>query len=144
MVPNGTANALYVCAHGQSPRAAACNTSNPASEIYFCQDNPTYCNYNDATARWYYLDSTGTIVYYHHPASSSTTVDEVIYKAPTGASLIMRFVPPMTPPSPSVANTSVVVEIDVALSEILKTKVTNQRLAATGSASTYVLLRNHP
>jgi len=134
MIPNGSSNELYSC--GGSPQASPCNANNSFSEVYYCQDNP--CNgANDLTARWYYLNSDGSSVIYHHPAPGSGTVDENIYTAPSGSTLTLRF-------SPAAVSTPLnVIEIDVALITNLASNITNQRLATTGAASTFVLLRNH-
>jgi len=124
-IPNGSANYLYSC--GGSPQVAPCNANNTSGELYYCQDSP--CGgANDATARWYYLNSAGTSVIYHHPAATGGTTEENIYTAPAGSTLTLRF-------SPAAVNTPLnVVEIDVALS--------GRR--TTGAASTFVLLRDHP
>ena len=142
MIPNGTANALYTC--GGAPQAAPCNTgdnnSNTFVELYYCQNSP--CSQsggvNNSTARWYYLNSAGTAVMYHHPAVGGGTIEENIYTAPAASTLTLRF-------SPAAVSTPLnVVEIDVALTKNLSANITNKRLAATGAASTFVLLRNHP
>jgi prepilin-type N-terminal cleavage/methylation domain-containing protein len=142
MIPNGTANALYTC--GGAPQAAPCNTgdnnSNTFVELYYCQDNP--CSATDSSARWYYLNSTGTAVMYHYPGEIQ---DTAIYTAPKGSALTLRFSPAQYN-SLTIPN---VVEIDVALRQNLSaaTVVTNTRLSTTsgsGAASTFVLLRNHP
>jgi hypothetical protein len=112
--------------------------------LYFCQDSP--CSAGDSTARWYTLDSTNTQVLYYHPTSNKLGYD-VLYTAPTGSSFFnsttnsktLRF-------SPAQYNGQTlpnVVEIDVALTQTLLPKITNSRLAASGDASTFVLLRNH-
>jgi len=138
MIPNGAGNSLYTC--GGIPQAAPCNINNTttAVELYYCQDSP--CTYNDATARWYYLNATGTSVIYHHPTNNGKTIEEAIYTAPAGSGLSLRF-------SPAAVNTpSNVVEIDVALRQNLSTNLTNSRLASTsgsGAASTFILLRSH-
>ncbi len=135
MLPNGSANELYSC--GGPSQAAPCNASNSFSELYYCQDSP--CGgASDATARWYYLNSTGTSVIYHHPSSNGGTVEENVYTAPAGTSLKIRF-------SPAAVSTPLnVVEIDVALTKNLSPNITNSRLATSGAVSTYVLLRSHP
>jgi hypothetical protein len=136
MIPNGSGNELYTC--GGNPQATPCNAGQPNSELYFCQDSP--CTDTDATARWYYLNSTGTAVMYHYPGEAQ---DETIYTAPKGSALTLRF-------SPAVVGTPLnVVEIDVALRLNLSaaTVVTNTRSSTTsgsGAASTFVLLRDHP
>ena len=145
MSPNGSANFLYSC--GGAPQVAPCNAGNLSGELYFCQDDPAICNYNDTTARWYYLNSAGTSIIYHHPKSGGGTIEENIYTAPKQSALTLRFSPAVvgSPSGPS-AN---VVEIDVALRQNLSpaTVITNSRLSTTsgsGAASTFVLLRNHP
>jgi prepilin-type N-terminal cleavage/methylation domain-containing protein len=137
MIPNGAGSALYVC--GGGTQTTSCNTSNTSSELYYCQDNPCTGS-TDATARWYYLNSTGTSIIYHHPASNGGTIEEKIYTAPTGSTLKLRF-------SPAQANNQTlpnVVEIDVDLTGNLSANVTNARLTTSGDVSTFVFLRNHP
>jgi len=142
MVPNGSTNSLYTC--GGAPQIAPCNTGNTSGELYYCQNSP--CSQsggvNNSTARWYYLNSAGTAVMYHHPAVGGGTIEENIYTAPTASTLTVRFSPAQvgSPLAPS----SNVVEIDVALIKNLSVNITNKRLATTGAASTFVLLRNHP
>lgn len=122
----------YSC--GGAPQTTPCNTmstSGPISELYFCQDNPGNdpCGITNAdTPRWYYLNSTGTAIKYHHPAAGGGTQEETIYTAPPGATIKLRFSPA------AVATNQVhVVEIDVSLTQG----------TSSGSASTFVLLRNH-
>lgn len=135
LIPNGGVNELYSC--GASPQVAPCNASNAFSELYYCQDSP--CGgASDNTARWYYLDKTGTSLIYHHPSSNGKTIEENIFTAPTGSSLTLRFAPA------AVSTPLNVVEIDVALTQNLSENITNQRLATSGAASTFVLLRDHP
>jgi hypothetical protein len=139
MIPNGSANYLYSC--GGAPQAAPCNANNPSGEIYYCfnaqtADSPCV-GAGDTNARWYYLNSAGTAIIYHHPAAGGGTVEQKIYTAPKGSTLILRFVP-------AAVNTPLnVVEIDVALTQNLWPGIANSRLA-TGAASTFVILRNHP
>ncbi len=136
MIPNGSANALYSC--GGAPQVAPCNTNNTSGELYYCQDSPCLGANDPKVPRWYYLNSAGTAVIYHHPASSGGTIEENIYTAPAGSTLTLRF-------SPAAVSTPLnVVEIDVALTKNLSANITNKRLATTGAASTFVLLRNHP
>lgn len=121
--------------------------NNNPNILYFCQDSP--CSAADGSARWYTLDPTNTEVQYHHPTSNPLGYD-IIYTAPAGSSFFnaatntktLRFLPPTlgSPLSPS----TTVVEIDVALTQTLAPNITNNRLAFSGAASTYVLLRNHP
>jgi hypothetical protein len=131
LIPNGVGTALYTC--GGAAQIPPCNANWTSSELYYCQDNP--CTPSDATARWYYLNSAGTSVMYHYPNEPNNT-DLSIYTAPTGSSLVLRFVS-----APSLSN---VVRIDSALTSNLAANVTNLRLAASGAVTTYVLLRNHP
>jgi hypothetical protein len=79
---------------------------------------------------------------YHHPAAGGGTIEENIYTAPAASTLTLRFSPAEvgSPLAPS----SNVVEIDVALIKNLSVNITNKRLATSGTASTFVLLRNHP
>jgi hypothetical protein len=136
MIPNGAANALYSC--GSAPQVAPCNANNLFSELYYCQDSPCLGANDAKVARWYYLNSAGTAVIYHHPASNGGTTEEPIYTAPAGSTLTLRF-------SPAAVGAPLnVVEIDASLTKNLSARITNKRLAASGSASTFVLLRNHP
>jgi hypothetical protein len=135
MIPNGVGSALYTC--GGSAQAASCNTSNTSGELYYCQDSP--CTYNDATARWYYLNSMGTAVIYHHPANGGGTIEENIYTVPTGSTLNLRF----SPAQNSGVSLPNVIEIDVDLTTNLSADITNSRLKTSGDASTFVLLRDH-
>lgn len=136
----------YTC--GGAAQNTACNANNPFGEVYYCQDSA--CAPNDATARWYYLNSTSSSVCYHHPWIGTSSVacqtDEIIYTAPPGATITLRFSPAVvgSPATPS----SKVIEIDVALRLNLSsaTQIANNRLKfnnGSGSASTFVLLRNH-
>jgi len=136
VIPDGTTY-LYTC--GGTPQTTPCNSSNIYGEVYFCQDNP--CTPGDATARWYYLDSSGMYVKYHHPATGGGTVEETIYKAPLKTTLTLRFSYPLVG-SPA-ATTTKVLGIDVAILPTLSGTITNNRLKISGAASTYVLLRNH-
>jgi len=139
MIPNGTSSELYSC--GGAPQAAPCNTHDPFSEVYYCElTNPTVpCSALNTTARWYYLNSTGTSVIYHHTASLGGTIEENIYTAPEGTTMTLRFSPAqsggMTLPN--------VLEMDVALMKNVSGSITNNRLMASGAASTFVLLRSH-
>lgn len=86
----------------------------------------------DDVERWYRLNNTSTQLIYHHPTAAGT-VDEVIYSAPAGATITLRF------SVPAVANyTSSVVGVDVALSQNINGRT------VIGSASTIIHLRNHP
>ena len=124
--------------------------------LYFCQDNPSVitCGPADNTVRWYTVDPTHTSLRYYHPTSNPLGYD-VIYTAPEGTTLTLRFspakaketVPNPTPPPATITSTVIlpnVIEIDVALTKNLAPNITNSRLATSGSASTFVLLRNHP
>ncbi len=134
--PGGTVYRLATSASYYIPNG------NP-NVLYYCQDNP--CSPADPTARWYTLDSTYTKVLYYHHTSNSLGYD-VIYSAPAGSSFFnsatnsktLRFLPA------AVGTPLNVVEIDVALTQNLSAGITNKRLAVSGAASTFVLLRNHP
>jgi len=114
------------------------------SQLYFCQDNSLLnpCGPADTTARWYTLDPTQTSLLYYHPTSNPLGYD-VIYTAPPGSTLTLRFSPPPLPAPPEVGNQAVDVVIDVTLTQNVPEGTTNNAVAATGTASTYVLLRNH-
>lgn len=84
----------------------------------------------DGIERWYYLNDTGTSVLYHHPGFSSQ--DEVIYTAPQGASITLRF----WQPSGGIF-TNIDVGIDVAVSQSILGK------NISGSVTTIVNIRNH-
>ena len=116
--------------------------NNNSSMLYFCQNSP--CSPVEPTARWYLLDSSNTKILYYHPTSNPLGFD-VIYTAPTGSSFFnqatnsktLRFSPA------AVSTPSNVLEIDVALIKNVVTGTTNNKLSASGAASTFVLLRNH-
>lgn len=130
LIPNGVAPALYTC--GGAAQTSPCNATWVSSELYYCQDTP--CTTSDSTARWYYLNSTGTAVYYHYPGEPNN-LDTIIYSAPPKSSIALRFV--------SATASTNVVRIDAALTANLFAGVTNLRLASSGSETTFVLLRNH-
>ncbi len=134
MVPNGAANALYTC--GGTAQTSPCNASNPYGELYYCQDS--LCTNSDPTARWYYLNSAGTSVVYHHP-NNGGTIEEILYTAPQGSTLNLRF----SPAQSNGVTLPNVIEIDVDLTKTLAPNITNKRLATSGDVSTFVLLRNH-
>jgi len=143
MIPNGVGTALYSC--GGATQISPCNTNDPFGELYYCQVS-SCLGAADPNARWYYINSIGTSVCYHHPWIGTFSVackgDQQIFVAPEGSSLTLRFSAPYlgTPPIPS----SKVVEVDVALIKNLSPGVTNQRLATSGTASTFILLRDNP
>jgi hypothetical protein len=110
-------------------------------DLYYCQVSP--CTSIDPTARRYYLNTTldakGATIYqvtYHHPKGDGTIVDDNIYTAPNGSILTLRFSPA------SVSTPFNVVEIDVALKQNLSQTANSRTIS--GTASTFVLLRNHP
>ena len=121
-IPNGTLNHLYTC--GGAPQIAPCDPSQPASELIFTA--------KDDSTRWYYLNHSGSAVMYHYPGE---VADKPIYTAPKNSKLTLRF-------SPATSAAANVVEIDAALTENVSGGTTT-RLATNGSASTYVLLRDH-
>jgi hypothetical protein len=128
--PNGTLYRLATSAAYYIPNGTL-NT------LYYCQDNPqTYaCGPADVTVRRFTVDATSTKLLYYYSSSAY----KMIYTAPTGTTLTLRF-----SPASVATNTSYVLEIDVALNTKLSAKITNSRLATSGTASTFVLLRNHP
>jgi hypothetical protein len=119
--------------------------NNSTGDLYICQDPLIPCSANALTARRYYLNTTvdakGATIYkvmYHHPdpKDKNKTVEDLIYMAPKGSILTLRF-------SPAAVNTPAnVVEIDVALKQNLSQKANSRTIS--GTASTFVLLRNHP
>ena len=90
----------------------------------------------DGTERWFRLDNTSTSVIYHYPTSAGTT-DETIYTAPSGATITLRFSTPVGP-----QYSGVVVGIDVAIFQ--NQSISGAIKTVSGSASTYVNIRNHP
>lgn len=112
--------------------------------LYFCQDNSLTnpCSPSDTTARWYALDPSRTSLRYYHPTANFIGYD-VIYTAPTGTTLTLRFAPPPLPKPPEVGNQAVEVEISVVLTQNVSAETTNNKVAASGTAITNVLLRNH-
>jgi len=81
----------------------------------------------DGTTRRYYLSNANTELRYSHPVNGSTT-NELIYRAPAGTTLTLRFWAQVT---------NITVGIDVGLS-----KTVNGR-TVTGSATTVITIRNH-
>jgi Tfp pilus assembly protein PilE len=115
--------------------------NNSTGDLYYCQVSP--CTSGDLTARRYYLNTTvdakGAITYqviYHHPKAGGGTIDEMIYTAPNGSILTLRFSPA------AVGTPANVLEIDVALNQNLSQKANSRTIS--GTASTFVLIRNHP
>ena len=85
----------------------------------------------DGIERWILLDATSGSVIYHHPTAAGPA-DEIIYSAPPGVTVTLRF---STPSGAQYAG--VVVGIDVALTKNISGNT------VSGSASTYVNIRNH-
>ena len=85
----------------------------------------------DGIERRYFLDNTGRELWYRHPGAGGTS-DELIYRAPTGTTLTLRF----WALAGSIYN-KITVGIDVGLS-----KIVNGR-NAVGSATTMINIRNH-
>ncbi len=85
----------------------------------------------DSVERRYFLNNTGTELWYTHPGAGGT-VSDLIYRAPTGTTLTLRFW------QLAGSNyTNITVGIDVALS-----KTVNGR-NVVGSATTMINIRNH-
>lgn len=85
----------------------------------------------DDIERWFTVNGDATALIYHHPTASGT-VDETVYTAPSGATITLRFSIPA-----GSQYTGVVLGIDVALTQTLFGQT------ISGSASTYVNIRNH-
>ena len=85
----------------------------------------------DSLERWFRLNSSSTSLIYHHPTASGN-VDETIYTAPAGAAITLRFSIPL-----GAQYTGVVVGIDAVLTKNISGRM------VSGSASTYVNIRNH-
>ncbi len=85
----------------------------------------------DGVERWFTVNNTASSLIYHHPTASGT-VDEVLYTAPAGAIITLRF----STPAGSQYN-GIVIGIDVALTQALSGKT------LSGAVSTYVNIRNH-
>ncbi len=85
----------------------------------------------DGSTRSYRLNGAATQVIYNHP-SGAGAVDEVVYTAPTGSVITLRF------SNPGCVNcAAVAVQIDVSLTQTVSGR------AVSGSASTIVNVRNH-
>ena len=115
-----------------------------SSMLYYCQSSP--CTAANTPARYYTLDVTNTKVLsfiIRQPTRWDMTSS---IRHPRG----LRFSTPRptvgrsASPRPQWAHPANVVEIDVALTENLAANITNKKYATSGSASTFVLLRNHP
>ena len=135
-----------------STSAAYYIPNNLSNILYFCQDNPLEdpCTPTERSVRSYTVDASNQHVLYYHPTSNPLGYD-IIYTAPAGSTLNVRFSPAQQPnPTPPPAYTTIpnVIEIDVALLQNLSsTGATNKRTSTTsgsGAATTFVLLRNHP
>ncbi len=85
----------------------------------------------DGIERWYRLSSDGTQVIYHHPTSAGEQ-DEVIYTAPAGRTITLRF---WMPAGSSFENIGI--GIDVGLSQAVR------GVTVTGSVTTMTNIRNH-
>jgi len=85
----------------------------------------------DGIERWYHLNSGSTSVLYHHPGF--TAQEEVIYTAPQGATITLRFWTPS-----GTVYSGISVGIDVAVSKTLQGK------NLSGSVTTMINIRNHP
>ena len=85
----------------------------------------------DGIERRYFLDNTGKELWYRHPGTGGTS-DELIYKAPTGTTLTLRF---WTLAGSTYTN--ITIGIDFGLS-----KIVNGR-NVVGSATTMINIRNH-
>jgi prepilin-type N-terminal cleavage/methylation domain-containing protein len=93
----------------------------------------------DGVERFYFLQNAGTELRYHHPTAGGT-LDELLYKAPAGTTLTLRFWPLITPSIPGASPTlytNITVGIDFGLS-----KTVNGRIVV-GSATTMINIRNH-
>jgi len=117
---------VYRLTEGMCPNGVCYNIAN-ISELH-------YWGYPDGIERWYRLDGTSTQIIYHHPITGSPLgADEVIYTAPTGSTIALRF------SIPTVANYSAaVVQMDVALTQTIFGK------KISGASTTVVNIRNHP
>jgi len=108
--------------------------------LFFCQVSP--CSAAILPSRSYALDATNTKILYFHPTLNPLGYD-VIYTAPTGSSFFNSATNSKTLRFFSVPGLSNVIEIDVALTQNVSPGMLNSRVVS-GSASTYILLRNHP
>ena len=88
-------------------------------------------NGTDGVERWIALSNGGTSIIYHHPTSTGTR-DEVIYTAPQGAIITLRF---WMPTGDVYQNINV--GIDVAISQYIFGR------NISGSATTIINIRNH-
>ncbi len=87
----------------------------------------------DGIDRTYRLNAGATSVIYHHPTSSFPAgEDQIIFTAPSGTTITLRFYIPA-----GAQYTGVVVGIDAALTQNISGR------AISGCVSTYVNIRNH-
>ena len=86
----------------------------------------------DGTERRYFLNNAGNQILYRHPTASGTQ-DQVMYTAPTGTTLTLRFWPLA---GSTYAN--ITIGIDVRLSRSVNGRT------VTGSVTTLINIRNHP
>ena len=87
----------------------------------------------DGIERWITLSGDGQSIIYHRPGSGGVMEDDVLYTAPSGAILTLRF---WTPAGTNY--TGVNICIAVAVVQNIQGK------SISGSASTMVNIRNHP
>ncbi len=85
----------------------------------------------DGIERWYWVNGSGTSVTYHHPTFNGVQ-NEVIYTAPAGAVITLRFWIPT-----GAVYSNICVGIDAAIAQMILGK------PVTGSATTMINLRNH-
>ena len=86
----------------------------------------------DGKERRYFLNGTGTELWYRCPAAGGGTSDQLVYRAPTGTALTLRFWP-----LAGATYTNITVGIDVGLARTVNGK------NITGSATTMINIRNH-
>lgn len=95
--------------------------------------------------RWFCLNNTSTSIIYHHP-SGSGTMDEVIYTAPAGATIILQFsvVSPFTmlyPGFGSPVDNNVYQNVSIGIYVQIKQKVQDNYIF--GQESAFINIRNH-
>jgi hypothetical protein len=96
---------------------------------------------NSVATRWYSLGSNGTSIIYHHPTYSGVQ-DEIVYTAPSGATITLQFYQhPVALPSEGGPG-DVYTNVDVCINLAIFQNVNGQNIS--GAATAMVNIRNHP
>lgn len=120
--------------------ATSCASSTIPLATFACPESLSQLSFAgiDGKKRWVQLSGDGKSIIYHHPTVNGDQ-DQIIYTAPRGAVLTLRFwirtLPNSIIPDPVFFNIDV--GIDVAITQTILNRT------VSGSASTMINLRNH-